>query len=309
MKRKIAVLLSLSLMVILSNCGEAPKIDEYYHHGYYEYKFIDKHKQSVSFCGVSSSWKEEVSDTLYIPETIYSLNVVKIGTPRYDFSNYKGIRKIIIPSTVKIIEDNAFKGAYSLEEISIPDSITSIGRGAFAGCSALKEITLPASVKSIGERAFAGCKSLVSVNAEKTAITEIKALTFFAQTAYDNGDSVLKICLLPPSLTSIGESAFGNCKRLENIAIPDKVATIEKEAFGGCFSLKEITLPASLKNIGENAFRDCSELTRVTFADTNSWYVKYPSSSSWTAVTVTNPATNAEYLKNTYKYRHWEKRL
>ena len=396
MKNKISIFLPLLFIFI----GCTLDTDKEYKYGHFLFKHIDK--QSVSFCGVSSSWKEVASDTLYIPETIYGLNVVKIEGQEYG-SKYKDIVSIVIPSTVRTIGDNAFHGYSSIETISIPDGVTTIGNKAFMHCSSLKEITLPASVKEIGESAFENCKALKSFIADKTAITEIKARTFaYYNDYFDNGYSVLKICLLPPSLTSIGESAFGNCKRLENIAIPDKVATIEKEAFKGCFSLKEITLPASVKSIGEsafegckalasfnggetaiteikartfynctslengsfpltikiignqafshsgipgflfdsnaqlvsigfgafeycsklkeiifplalksianNVFEGCTALNSVTFADTNSWYVQQTSSSTWTSVTVTNPATNAQYLKNTYKDFYWSKK-
>ena len=394
MKNKISIFLPLFFIFI----GCTLDTDKEYEYGNYKFKYIDK--QSVSFCGLNSEAK--LSGTLYIPETIYGLNVVKIEGREYS-SKYKDIVSIVIPSTVRTIGNNAFYRCSSIETISIPDGVTTIGNKAFMDCSSLKEITLPASVKEIGESAFENCKALASFIADKTAITEIKAQTFLQYNDYlDLGYSALKQCLLPPSLTSIGKSAFGNCKRLENIAIPDKVATIEKEAFKGCFSLKEITLPASVKSIGESAFEDCkalksfiadktaiteikartlknctslenfsfpstikvignqafshcgipgflfdsddqlvsigfgafeycskleeiifplalksiaknvfegcSALNSVTFADTNSWYVQQTSSSTWTSVTVTNPATNAQYLKNTYKDFYWSKK-
>ena len=392
MKNKISIFLPLFFIFI----GCTLDTDKEYEYGNYKFKYIDK--QSVSFCGLNSEAK--LSGTLYIPETIYGLNVVKIEGREYS-SKYKDIVSIVIPSTVRTIGNNAFYRCSSIETISIPDGVTTIGNKAFMDCSSLKEITLPASVKEIGESAFENCKALASFIADKTAITEIKAQTFLQYNDYlDLGYSALKQCLLPPSLTSIGKSAFGNCKRLENIAIPDKVATIEKEAFKGCFSLKEITLPASVKSIGESAFEDCkalksfiadktaiteikartlknctslenfsfpstikvignqafshcgipgvesnaqlvsigfgafeycskleeitfplalksiannvfegcSALNSVTFADTNFWYVQQSSSSTWTAVNVTNPATNAQYLKNTYKDFYWSKK-
>lgn len=395
MKSKISIFLPLFFIFI----GCTFDTGKEYKYGNFVFKYIDK--QSVSFCGLNSDAK--LSGTLYIPETIYGLNVVKIEGQEYS-SKYKDIVSIVIPSTVRTIGDNAFHRCSRIETISIPDGVTTIGNKAFMHCSSLKEITLPASVKEIGESAFEDCKALASFIADKTAITEIKARTFLQYNDYlDNGDSVLKQCLLPSSLVSIGESAFGNCKRLENIAIPDKVVTIEKGAFKGCFSLKEITLPASVKSIGEsafegckalasfnggetaiteikartfyectalnkelylpsiiavignqafsysgipgfvvdsdvqlvsigfgafeycsklkeitfplalksianNVFEGCSALNSVTFADTNSWYVQQTSSSTWTSVTVTNPAANAQYLKNTYKDFYWSKK-
>ena len=42
------------------------------------------------------------------------------------------------------------------------------------------------------------------------------------------------------SVASIGSWAFGECKSLINITIPDSVKNIEVSVFSGCISLKSI---------------------------------------------------------------------
>ena len=290
MKSKIYIFLPLLFIFI----GCTFDTDKEYVYGNYKFKYIDK--QSVSFCGGSS----KLSGTLYIPETIYGLNVVKIEGQEYG-SKYKDIVSIVIPSTVRTIGDNAFHGCSSIETISIPDGVTTIGNKAFMDCSSLKEITLPASVKEIGESAFENCKDLASFNAGETAITEIKARTFYNCTSLENFS-------FPSTITFIGNQAFSHCG-IPGFVVEsnDQLVSIGFGAFEYCSKLKEIIFPLALKSIANNVFEGCSALNSVTFADTNFWHVQQTSSSTWTSVTVTNPATNAQYLKNTYKDYRWGK--
>ena len=61
----------------------------------------------------------------------------------------------------------------------------------------------------------------------------------------------------------IGDWAFGRCKSLTNINIPNSVTTIGKSAFWGCESLTSINIPNSVTTIGDSAFGDCDSLTSI----------------------------------------------
>ena len=56
----------------------------------------------------------------------------------------------------------------------------------------------------------------------------------------------------------IGYVAFGGCKFLTNINIPNSVTTIGDRAFAFCDSLTSINIPNSVTTIGDSAFWDCS---------------------------------------------------
>lgn len=81
-----------------------------------------------------------------------------------------------------------------------------------------------------------------------------------------------KDVVIPDSVTSIGDAAFGNCHRLANITIPDSVISIGERAFENCRSLTSITIPGSVTSIGGYAFIDCVSLTSINVASDNEYY-------------------------------------
>ena len=72
-------------------------------------------------------------------------------------------------------------------------------------------------------------------------------------------------------VTSIGEDAFYNCRKLTSVTIPDSVTSIGNDAFYYCSSLTSITIPDSVTSIGEDAFCWCSSLTAVYITDVAAW--------------------------------------
>ena len=76
-----------------------------------------------------------------------------------------------------------------------------------------------------------------------------------------------KDVVIPDSVTSIGDAAFGNCHRLANITILDSVTSIGDKAFENCYGLTNIIIPGSVTSIGDYAFIDCVSLTSITIPD------------------------------------------
>ena len=177
------------------------------------------------------------ADFTCMRETMTSLVDVDLSgitnTSGVNFNDKARLLRIILPTNLTSIGEDAFYGCSSLTSVTIGNSVTSIGEGAFYACSSLASVTIPNSVTSIGDDAFSGCSSLTSIT-------------------------------IPNSVTSIGERAFSRCSSLTSVTIPNSVTSIENYAFRYCSSLTSVTIGNSVTSIGDRAFEDCSKLTLVT---------------------------------------------
>lgn len=79
--------------------------------------------------------------------------------------------------------------------------------------------------------------------------------------------------VIPNSITSIGDSAFRNCKYLESVNIPDSVVNIGFSAFYNCSNLKRINIPAKVSDISGYTFYRCSSLEEITVSENNEKYI------------------------------------
>lgn len=72
--------------------------------------------------------------------------------------------------------------------------------------------------------------------------------------------------------TSIDALAFFECAKLEKIYLDCLVESIGDNLFAGCKRIKEISLPGSLKAIGAFPFADCKGLCSISFSgDVEMW--------------------------------------
>ena len=262
--------------------------------------------------------------------------VTSIGD--YAFYHCSGLTgELKIPDSVTSIGDYAFCDCSGLTEITIPRSVTSIGSSAFYGCSEIKKVhitdlsawcnisfgsdsnplyyahhlymdgeeviklEIPNGVTSIGDYAFDGCSGL-------TEITIPDSVTKIGNYAFKDCIGLTSIDI-PNSVTSIGSWAFYKCSGLTKITIPDSVTSIGSWAFCDCSGLTEITIPDSVIWIGASAFCDCSGLKKVYFENPNGWKVNYYTGPSnvKSVSGLEDPATAAEYLRNTYRNYYWRR--
>lgn len=83
---------------------------------------------------------------------------------------------------------------------------------------------------------------------------------------YVKANSDITKVIISDSVTSIGYSAFEDCKTLTSINIPDSVIIIGGRAFNNCKALTSITIPDSVTTIGQSSFVGCP-ITTITIPD------------------------------------------
>ena len=134
------------------------------------------------------------------------------------------------------------------------------------GFESLETVVFSKSVTVIGSGAFQWCINLRSVIfPNDSQLTEI-------------GDSAFGICKsllsidIPDSVTTIGDYAFCLCTNLESVLFTDQscLQEIGENAFCRCYSLQSIIIPKSVTDIGSWAFAECWKLKSVIFAEHSS---------------------------------------
>ena len=211
--------------------------------------------------------KVNIENTL---EGEYVVSKVILHDPYVFFDT---ITILTIPSCIESIEEYAFQGMISVEEVRFGNNIdlTQIPDGAFSSCTSLTSIVIPKTVEYIGDGAFENCESLENI-------------------------------VIPASVKTIGPYAFSvNALTSVTFEQGSNLERIEEGAFS-FNSLTDITIPDSVSYIGTRAFVGNGNLTTITFENTNGWTA---GSTSLTSSNLSNSATAATYLTNTYANREW----
>ena len=94
-------------------------------------------------------WNEASSYT--VPE-----GTLEIGTRAFWGGNECTLKEIILPNSLKKIDDYAFEGCYELERIDIPEGVTSIGYQSLPSFGEMRIITIPSSVAEMNGNPFVG---------------------------------------------------------------------------------------------------------------------------------------------------------
>ena len=208
--------------------------------------------------------KNNMPESVVIPSSYNGKAVTVIAEEA--FSWCKLLKNIIIPNSVRIIDNMAFRGCENLTCLEIPDSVIEIGFDVFTWCTNLQNITIPDRVTTMYGFSFAGCENLESI-------------------------------IIPNCIKEIDHYAFQNCKKLKNIVIPDNVTKIGQTAFFGCTSLTSIEIPNSVLSIGASAFSGCTSLTNIRLPEEITVLDSYlfKDCTNLISVTISNSVTNISY--------------
>lgn len=196
-------------------------------------------KGEVNWDGAPNPWLDYKSDikSLVIGEGVTSVSGAA-------FMGCQNLESVSFPDTLKEIHMSAFSDCTSLKELVIPDSVTSIDIYTFTNCTSLEYVELGSGLPAIGTRSFSGCTNLKTV-----VMPEEFATVKHTGTSYDGSTVIIEeeksiwegafygtaieSIIIPKGTTNISNVAFGDCKDLAVVFIPDTVTTIAYDAFKG----------------------------------------------------------------------------
>jgi len=186
--------------------------------------------------------------------------------------NFKNsIHELEIPTGVITIPPNAFDGWTNLIRVLLPTTLTTIGNNAFKDCTYITSVhnnssvilsvnhgftpfqlyerteVIGRNVKVIPEGQFKMDVPTLNVQVFKDQLTLWREEDEFSSTEQ---------FLIPNDILS--HPSY----QLRKIVIPHSVTEIHNEAFMNCFNLSILNLPNSLQILGNDVFKNCINLTK-----------------------------------------------
>ena len=238
-----------------------------------------------------SVYKNEniVPDELYLNSTIAFLTTV--GNVR--------LKRLVLPSSVARVANNALESCYSLKAVVIPRSITSLGNSFFSGCYSLGTVCLPCELQLAGGYIFNNCYRLRKVTIPRSS--QHNGSFIFANTMIEDA-------ILPKELESVGTYFLSSCYVLKRVVLPQAMTTIPSYMMYQDYNLEEIELHEGIQSIGTYAFSDVNSLATLIIPSTvtsigNKALYSYRSLPSVTILATTPPTlgTSAFYSSSIKK--------
>ncbi|MDE6075509.1 MAG: leucine-rich repeat protein, partial [Clostridia bacterium] len=183
----------------------------------------DGYSYDVCRDGVCIMGYNGCSQKVEIPSAVAGLPVVTIGNSA--LRGNTSVREVVVPFTVKRVEEGAFFGMTELENIFLPKTMSYIGVAAFRGCTKLKKVELPTGIEILSEALFRDCTALVE-------------------------------CDVPETVIEFGEAVFRNCSSLCRVSMPT-VRRMTEGGVYGCRELREVTMDPAIQGLEVQSFETC----------------------------------------------------
>lgn len=221
--------------------------------------------EGVTYIGLSAfnNWGAGEGAHMYLTSLSLPTTLEYIGETA--FRNNKFNCELILPESVKIIENNAFEECYYLYgNLNLPSGLEKLGNGAFGGLKKLTgPLVIPAGIKEI----YGLCKSGFSSVSLPDGL-EIIGVNAFGGIGYGGQFDVYESKIqgelyVPKTVRKIGEGAFAGLQ-ISHVYLPEDITEIPRDLFRGCDKLQDtLKIPSAVRQIRSGAFEGCSNLTAI----------------------------------------------
>jgi len=215
-----------------------------------------------------------------IPEGVEVISEKAFYYSKYSGNGEDKLEEVVLPSTLKCIEKEAFSGRTVLKKINLPDGLLSIKYGAFADCKSLESLVIPASVTEIESCALptnrysGGIPELVSIvvadgNKNYCSIDNVLYLKDMSEIIYVPYEAKMEEYIIPASVKKVSgfynknvkkltiegdiEASSFACESLKSVVFGEKQSVIS--GFTGCKKLSEVVWPKYVREIQRFAFQ------------------------------------------------------
>ena len=243
--------------------------------------------------GVTSIGDNAFINCNKVEQVSLSNDVETIGD--YSFSGCTSLTDITLPNGLKTVPNGAFALCTGLKTVTVPKSVTEVGTLAFSSCTSLSDVYYDSTKEDWDNITIAtGNDSLTSANIhyngsstdtvvdsgtcgedltwsldDKGVLTisgtgNMEDYTLLSKAPWSDHAQDITSIVVKDGVTSIGDNAFINCNKVEQVSLSNDVETIGDYSFSGCTSLTDITLPNGLKTVPNGAFALCTGLKTVT---------------------------------------------
>lgn len=176
------------------------------------------------------------------------------------FSNCPNLTKITIGEGLKYIGYKAF--SYSpVKEANLPSTLRDISSNAFRGssyCPFINDIQPENHIRYIGKVAYL----CVDKNQEEYTIKD--GTVTLADNLFENWQGNATTFHIPASVEQIGSRVFAGTQ-IKTLPEMPGLKRIGDEAFYQCKNLKKVTIPETVEYIGGGAFYGCSNIWSLTY--------------------------------------------
>ena len=120
--------------------------------------YVDDVEGGVALSGCKSELKDKV---IVVPEKISGAEVVAVAMGAF-FEN-EDVVAIVLPDTVKMIEETAFNGCGKLKYVYFGSGLKETGNMVFGFCKSIEKVEVPEGIERIGGIIAFNCASLKEI--------------------------------------------------------------------------------------------------------------------------------------------------